>query len=68
MQRVDPNSACTLPGADLEEYYARGGKNFHRSTESQKKKKQPQHQIDSFYNKQRKKDVFSANGHFFADL
>lgn len=34
-----------------------------------KAKKTPtQHQTDSFYNKQRMKDVFSANGHFFLQI
>lgn len=62
MQRVDPNSACTLPGAGLKEYCA-AGENFHRYTERKK-----HHQIDSFYNKQRKKDVFSANSSVLASL
>lgn len=63
MRRADPNSACTLPGAGLEEYYATG-ENFDRSTERMKTR----YQIDLFYNKQRKKDVFSANSQFLADL
>lgn len=36
MRRVDPKSACTLPGAGLEEHYATG-ENFHRSTERKTK-------------------------------
>lgn len=32
VQRADPNSACTLPGAGLKEYCATG-ENFHHYTE-----------------------------------
>lgn len=57
----DSNQEVDIEGAGLEEYYATG-----ENTVPLKEKKS-QHQIDSFYNKQRK-IYFPQTVHFLADL